>query len=70
VDEAPPKAAIWSSSIRVINKGAADLYLSFNGVDDQGIVPAGATHVYRSRAEAGMAVKASAGTVDFCIEAW
>lgn len=70
VDEAPPKAAIWSSTIRITNESATDLYISFNGTDDHGKIPANTTIVYRSRGEAGMAVRAAAGTADFFIEAW
>jgi len=70
VDEAPPKAAIWSSTIRVTNEGSDDIYVSFNGTDDHGKIPANSSVVYRSRAEAGMALRSAAGTPAFFIEAW
>jgi hypothetical protein len=70
VDEAPPKASIWSSTIRILNLGAVALYVSFNGVDDQGIIPAGATHVYRNRAEAGLALRSASSTCLYAVEAW
>lgn len=56
----------WSQAIRVIAVGG-DLTISFDGVNDHGFVPSGATHFYEDRHEGGIAVK---GTGVFHIEAW
>jgi hypothetical protein len=70
VEEGPPKPAIRPGTIRVMNLGETNsLYISFDGENDQGFVPAGDTHVYRNRFESGIAVRSAAGT-DFAIEAW
>jgi hypothetical protein len=70
IDESPPKAAIWSSTIRITNEGSDDMYVTFNGTDDHGKIPANSAVIYRSRAEAGMAVRSDSGTPAFFIEAW
>lgn len=62
-----PKAAIWASNIRVVNLGGAALTISFDGVNDHGIVPPNSSETFDDRHEAGIAVK---GSSDFAIEAW
>lgn len=70
INEAPPKPAIWSNTIRVMNFSGSPLYISFDGETDQGLVPANSSHVYRNRAEAGISLRVDAGTADFAVEAW
>lgn len=70
IDEAQPKAAIWSSYVLVSNLGSEAIYVSFDGVNDQGIVQPGTEKRYSHRAVAGIAVRAAATTAAFTVEAW
>jgi hypothetical protein len=67
-EDSVPKTMIWADTIRVINSGGGDLEISFDGENVHGLVPSGATHVYRGRNEAGIAVRGNG--VTFVIEAW
>lgn len=74
IEEGLKKASIWAGTIKITNKGANILYLSFDGETDQGEVQPAAggaptTAVYRNRHEAGIAVKGTA-TDAYVIEAW
>jgi len=63
---------LWSSSIRITNKGTTILYYSFDGENDHGEIQPGTapiTAVFRNRYEAGIAVKGG-GVGGFAIEAW
>lgn len=62
----PPVAQIWAGSIRV-TATTADLEISFDGTNVQGIVKLGTSAVYLKRYESGIAVR-GAGT--FYVEAW
>lgn len=68
VKQALPKAAVWSSNIRISNDGVADLEFSFDGTNVHGRVKMNETVVYRDRIESGIAVR-GAGAV-YRIEAW
>lgn len=67
IDDAPPKEMIWAGTIRVIAE-TADVEISFDGVNVHGIIPAGTTHTYRNRYEAGIALRGVGAT--FTVEAW
>ena len=67
--QAVPEAMIWSNTIRVINDGANDLEISFDGTLVQGVVQGGETLTYFTRYEAGIAVRGAMATT-FRIEAW
>jgi hypothetical protein len=59
---------IWSSSIKIINKGATPIFFSFDGVNDHGQVSASSelhmTNIY----EAGIAIRGAGN--DFVVFAW
>ena len=70
------KALIWANTIRICNDGGGDLEFSFAVTGDagapalpvQGVVKAGEQVVYRSRYEAGIALRGAG--VSFRVEAW
>jgi hypothetical protein len=64
------KPMIWAMGIRVINTGGADINISFDGVNPQGLIQAGKEAIYNYRHEAGIAVKAVSGSPTFVVEAW
>lgn len=70
IEEAVPVPAIWANTIRVHNTGANAIQISFDGVNIHNYVAAGDTLTFRDMGEAGIAVKAVAGTSDVIIEAW
>ena len=63
-----PVPMIWSSSIKILNKGATSIYFSFDGTNDHGEVAPGTelhmTDVY----EAGIAIRGAGN--DFVVFAW
>ena len=63
----PPEPLVWASTILVNNDGAADLEVSFDGINVHGLVLPSEERVYRARREGGIAVR---GATDFRIEAW
>ena len=67
---AVPKAQAWAHSILVRNTGGSNpLEISFDGTNIHGRIPANTTVIYRTRHEAGIALRSSAGTT-FEVEAW
>lgn len=63
-----PHPMIWSSEIKIINKGATPIFFSFDGVNDHGEVSAG-TELHMSGVyEAGIAFRGSGN--DFVVFAW
>jgi hypothetical protein len=68
---------IWCNTIHIYNDGANDLEFTFTAIDDagptntqvHGVVKSGKDNLYRTRFEAGIAVRSVAGTT-FRIEAW
>lgn len=67
-----PKPMLWAQTIQVHNSGANPLYLSFDGVNQHGYVPAGQTRTYRNRYEAGIALKSAqvGQATTYYVEAW
>ena len=63
----PYGSEAWASVIHVYNDGAADLYISFDGTHDHGVVKPNTDTFYWGRYEQGIAVKGSSA---FRIEAW
>lgn len=63
-----PEPMIWSSSIRIINKGGTVIYFSFDGTNDHGEVAANSELLMRNVYEAGIAIRGS-GNV-FVVFAW
>jgi hypothetical protein len=70
LDEAPPKAAIWSDYVLVTNGSGVAIYISFDGINDHGIIPANSSKQYSHRIVAGIALRAASGTADYVVEAW
>ena len=66
--QAPPVAMIWCANIRIINNGGGDLFFTFDGTNDHGVVKTGTTALYRNRYECGIAFRGAA--VTFHCEAW
>lgn len=67
--EAVPKPMAWSQAILIRNTGGAELFFSFDGVNDHGRLAAGESQEFKDRYEAGIALKSAVGT-DFEVEAW
>lgn len=64
----PPVPMIWSKVIKVTNSDMSNvLFLSFDGVNDQGQVQPNTVAYYWDRYEAGIAFK---GNGAFILEAW
>jgi hypothetical protein len=63
----PPEPHVWASTILVNNDGAADLEVSFDGINVHGLLQPSEEKVYRGRREAGISVR---GVTDYRIEAW
>lgn len=70
LEEAPPKAAIWSDYVLVTNDSATDLYVSFDGVNDHGIVLANTSKLYSHRVVAGIALRSAGEGSAYIVEAW
>lgn len=69
--EAVVTPMVWSSSIRIVNDGAGDLEVSFDGTNVHSYIPAGREVLFLNRHEAGVAVRGvAAATPTFHIEAW
>lgn len=64
----PPVALTWSQAIRVCNDGGGNLYYSFDGTNDHGMLKANEEFVYRHRYEAGICFRGAG--VAFRVEAW
>ena len=66
--QAVPHPMLWAHTIAIFNDSGADLYFSFDGVNDAGCVKNGEQpHYRRYDHEAGIAIK---GNGAFRIEAW
>lgn len=63
-----PEPMIWSSTIKIINKGGTSIYFSFDGVNDHGEVSASSELLMRCVYEAGIAIRGAGN--DFVVFAW
>lgn len=63
-----PHPMVWCSALRIFNDGAGDLFFSFDGTNDHGVVKAGLSALYRNRFEAGICFRGAG--IAFRVEAW
>jgi hypothetical protein len=70
-DKEATKPSIFSCSIRIVNIGAGDLEISFDGTNIHGYVKENAEVIYKDRYEAGIALRGVGGaTPTYRVEAW
>lgn len=63
-----PEPMIWSSAIKIINKGATPIFFSFDGTNDHGEVSAASELLLDNVYEAGIAIRGAGN--DFVVFAW
>ena len=66
--QAMPKAAVWAYGIMVVNDGAGELEVSFDGTNVHDVLKQNETHTYLNRHESGISVRGN-GLADR-ISAW